>query len=71
MSLEESMAVIRQIEGIECGKEAAKHFAFDKSYRNLNHGELYLPYAVEREFWLLNHLAKVIDSFQALSARIQ
>jgi hypothetical protein len=25
---------------IECGEEAAKHFAFDAGYINLNHGQL-------------------------------
>jgi hypothetical protein len=26
-------------EPIQCGKEAAKNFAFAKGYRNLNHGK--------------------------------
>lgn len=30
---------IRRHGPIECGKDAANHFAFDDEYRNLNHGE--------------------------------
>ena len=29
---------IRSLPAIECGEDAAKYFAFDKKYRNLNHG---------------------------------
>jgi len=29
---------IRQLQPIECGEDAAKHFGFAKGYRNLNHG---------------------------------
>lgn len=32
---------------IECGREAAKHFAFDKGYINLNHGESWPSHHVE------------------------
>jgi hypothetical protein len=31
---------IPSLQTIECGKEAAKHFAFDAGYINLNHGQL-------------------------------
>ena len=33
------MAEVAELSYIQCGKEAAKHFAFDNAYRNLNHGE--------------------------------
>jgi hypothetical protein len=32
------MDEIRKLASIECGEDAAKHFSFDKGYRNLNHG---------------------------------
>ena len=32
------LAEIRNLDPIECGKDAAKHFAFDDEYTNLNHG---------------------------------
>jgi hypothetical protein len=35
------MGVIEEVDDttpIHCGEEAAKHFAFAKGYRNLNHG---------------------------------
>ena len=32
------MDEIRGLKTIECGKEAAKHFALGEGYRNLNHG---------------------------------
>lgn len=39
-SLDEVVAGIRGLGSIRCGEEAAKYFAFDKGYRNINHGEL-------------------------------
>lgn len=35
---DDPLAVIRHLKPIECGEEAAKHFAFDTGYLNLNHG---------------------------------
>lgn len=35
---EDPLAAIRAIRTIECGEDAAKHFAFDSGYINLNHG---------------------------------
>lgn len=32
------LAEIKQLGSIECGEEAAKHFAFADGYKNLNHG---------------------------------
>ena len=32
------LAEIRNLEPIECGEDAAKHFSFDEGYANLNHG---------------------------------
>ena len=29
---------IKQLDTIQCGKEARQQFAFDDGYRNLNHG---------------------------------
>jgi len=28
----------KEANGIECGRDAAKHFGFASGYRNLNHG---------------------------------
>jgi len=39
---------------IECGKEAAKHFAFGDGYRNLNHGMSRLVFKGSQMF----HLAR-------------
>jgi selenocysteine lyase/cysteine desulfurase len=33
------MAELASLKPVECGKDAAKHFAFDEGLRNLNHGE--------------------------------
>ena len=37
---------IKQMDVIECGKEARQHFDFADGYRNLNHGMSCLPEAV-------------------------
>jgi hypothetical protein len=33
------LAQIHELETIECGEEAAKHFFLDEKYTNLNHGK--------------------------------
>jgi len=34
---------MEDLKTIECGQEAAKHFAFVEGYVNLNHGQLNRP----------------------------
>lgn len=36
--MDEVLTPIRDLAPFECGEEAAKHFAFDVDYLNLNHG---------------------------------
>lgn len=39
----ENIDELEEMGTIECGKEAAKHFAFGDGYRNLNHGRSRQP----------------------------
>lgn len=41
------LQVIKDLDTIECGEEARKHFNFASSYRNLNHGMLIDEYTLE------------------------
>ena len=46
---------IKNLDTIECGEEARKHFNFAPSYRNLNHGMLsvvHIPFGKKINFGL-------------------